>query len=593
MATILTGNGEAAPKPWPGLFSKALPYFSRRTLRLGSGLILFAYITMHLANHALGLISLDAAEAGLKVALVVWHSWPGTGLLYGAFVFHFFNALWAVYEMRTFRVPPAELLRIVLGFWLPIALIGHIAATRIAFAVFDQSSTYSLVVGNLLASGFQGWQMGLLAPGWIHGCLGIHFAFSRRLFYIRYRYILFAAALLLPVLSAVGFLTMGRELAALAIRDQVPVDYYNTATALQRAAILHWRDGLMATYLIAVAVAFCARATRNAVGRSKQLLISISYPSRSVQVPRGWTVLEASRSFRIPHVSMCGGKARCSTCRVRIIEGADVCPSPDLNETATLRHIRANSDIRLACQLRPNGDITVVPLVDGERIPADSRSPRHSDNQDVVVMLCNFSRRVAPSQKQMQQDALYMQSTYLTEACKAIEMASGMVVSVQPDGISALFGVHHGLGQAARLSLQAAGDIDRVMKDINERLVRSWPAGIDFAVTVHAGHVMIREIDSDVRPVVIAIGDAIEVTNDLHKAAAKSMEGGKPFTISETVYAAASVSPSSADKMLCDVPTSPVPLVVFRSASAPILAAHARVNRRRERISALRRFWSG
>src|SRR6202044_1898987 len=101
----------------------------------------------------------------------------------------------------TFRVPPAELLRIVLGFWLPIALIGHIAATRIAFALYHQSSTYSLVVGNLLASGFQGWQVGLPAPGWIHGCLGIHFAFNRRLFYIRYRYFLFAAALLLPVLS--------------------------------------------------------------------------------------------------------------------------------------------------------------------------------------------------------------------------------------------------------------------------------------------------------------------------------------------------------------------------------------------------------
>jgi hypothetical protein len=168
MATILTGNGEAAPKPWPGLFSKALPYFSRRTLRLGSGLILFAYITMHLANHALGLISLDAAEAGLKVALVVWHSWPGTGLLYGAFVFHFFNALWAVYEMRTFRVPPAELLRIVLGFWLPIALIGHIAATRIAFAVFDQSSTYSLAVGFGLprvADGSTGARMDPRLPG--------------------------------------------------------------------------------------------------------------------------------------------------------------------------------------------------------------------------------------------------------------------------------------------------------------------------------------------------------------------------------------------------------------------------------------------
>ena len=593
MGSLLTLASEDTPTPWRGLFQKIVSSFSRRTLRLASGLVLFAYITMHLANHALGLVSLDAAEAGLKIALIMWHSWPGTVLLYGAFVFHFFNALWAVYEMRTFRMPPAELLRIVLGFWLPIALIGHVAATRIAFELYNQSSTYSLVIGNLWASGLPGWQLGLLAPGWIHGCLGLHFAFNRRLFYIRLRYILFAAALLLPVLSAVGFLMMGRELAAATLRDQVPIDYYNSATALQRAAILHWRDNLMAIYLITVAAAFCARTARNIFERRRGLLISISYPGRTVRVPRGWTVLEASRAFRIPHASMCGGKARCSTCRIRVIEGSDVCPSAHLNEIATLRQIRASSDIRLACQLRPKGDVTVVPLVVGERTQAGSRGMQYSDNRDVVVLLCNFFKPSALSETQMPQDALYIQSTYLIDVCKVIQMASGVLISVQPDSILALFGLHHGLKQAALLSLQAAGDIERTIKDINEKLVRSWSAEVDFAVTAHAGHAMIREIDSVPHPVVIAVGEAIDATNDLHKAAAQSSADAKPFTISETVYAAAGISPGSADTALRETPASPTPLTVFRSASVPVLAAHVRAHRRRTRVSAFRRLWSG
>jgi adenylate cyclase len=214
------------------LSATPLPSF-RRGLRLASGLILFAYITMHLTNHALGLISLDVAESGLRIVVVLWHSWPGTILLYGAFVIHFLNALWAIYEMRTFRIPPAELLRIALGFWLPIALIGHVAATRIAFELFNESSNYSVVIGRLWASGLPGWQMGLLAPGWIHGCLGLHFAFNRQLFYIRHKYILFAFALLLPVLSAVGYLSMGRELVATTAMSQVPVDYYKSIGPLQ------------------------------------------------------------------------------------------------------------------------------------------------------------------------------------------------------------------------------------------------------------------------------------------------------------------------------------------------------------------------
>jgi hypothetical protein len=81
-------------------------------------------------NHALGLISLGAAEAGMQYAVEVWYSLPGTILLYGAFATHFMMALFAVYERRTFRLPPLELLRIVLGFTMPILLIGHAASTR-------------------------------------------------------------------------------------------------------------------------------------------------------------------------------------------------------------------------------------------------------------------------------------------------------------------------------------------------------------------------------------------------------------------------------------------------------------------------------
>src|SRR5262252_8180811 len=40
-----------------------------RDLRLGSGLVLFTYLAAHLANHALGLVSLNAAEIGLRVAV--------------------------------------------------------------------------------------------------------------------------------------------------------------------------------------------------------------------------------------------------------------------------------------------------------------------------------------------------------------------------------------------------------------------------------------------------------------------------------------------------------------------------------------------
>src|SRR4029077_16202805 len=85
---------------------------TRRDLRLGSGLVLFAYVTAHLTNHALGLVSVNVAEEGLRVAVAFWHSLPGTVLLYSAAAVHLALALHAVYERRTLRMPTPEALRI-------------------------------------------------------------------------------------------------------------------------------------------------------------------------------------------------------------------------------------------------------------------------------------------------------------------------------------------------------------------------------------------------------------------------------------------------------------------------------------------------
>src|SRR4051794_1292192 len=97
----------------------------RRSLRLASGLVLFTSLPPPPPNPALGLVPPKPAEAALEFAVEVWSSPLGTVLLYGAFAIHFVLALWSVYERRTFRLPPLELLRIALGFTLPIMLIGH------------------------------------------------------------------------------------------------------------------------------------------------------------------------------------------------------------------------------------------------------------------------------------------------------------------------------------------------------------------------------------------------------------------------------------------------------------------------------------
>ena len=260
LAVRSDGALEGAMRPGAQFaFSELTSTSVRRRLRMASGLILFTYIGAHLANHALGLVSLGAAEHGMEIAIMVWYSVPGTALLYGAAAIHFLLALWAVYERRTFRLPPIELIRIALGFTLPILLIGHAASTRLAYDLFGLSSDYSRVVSNLWATDSQWWQLGLMAPGWLHGCLGLHLAFNRRPLYRQLRFVLFGAALLLPVLSALGFVAMGRELAANPAAVAAAQEYLSPNNAAQRLAVAQWKEGMLNGYFAIVAAAFIAR----------------------------------------------------------------------------------------------------------------------------------------------------------------------------------------------------------------------------------------------------------------------------------------------------------------------------------------------
>jgi len=73
-------------------------------LRLISGLVMLAYVTMHLLNHAVGLISLDAMENVLWYMFRIWMNRPAQLLLYGSFLVHYGLALYALWQRRTLRL---------------------------------------------------------------------------------------------------------------------------------------------------------------------------------------------------------------------------------------------------------------------------------------------------------------------------------------------------------------------------------------------------------------------------------------------------------------------------------------------------------
>jgi adenylate cyclase len=271
-------------------------------------MVLMFYVGTHLLNHAVGLVSLAAAEDGAQVFTAFWRSLPMTVVFYGALVLHLSLALQALFERRTLVMTFTELLRIVLGVLIPFLLAGHFVQTRAVHALYGVDDGYRRSVSLIWAGGGSFGQMTLIAVAWLHACLGVHFAFRHRPAYRRLQTTFIVAATLLPVLAAAGYLAMARELAT-----QAP--YVDRIGPRESAVLQSLSELIVRTALALLLATLLARWLRNAWVRHRYGLLRIRYPGRTVDVPRGWSVLEASRANGIPHLSVCGGRARCSTCR--------------------------------------------------------------------------------------------------------------------------------------------------------------------------------------------------------------------------------------------------------------------------------------
>jgi adenylate cyclase len=523
---------------------------TRQDLRLGSGVVLFVYVAAHFTNHALGLISVAAAERGLRVAVAVWHSLPGTLLLYGAAGIHITLAFVALYEHRTLRMPPLEGVRIVLGFGIPTLLIAHAVSTRVAFEAYGVQPDYARIVWTLWHSNHEGRQMALLVPGWLHGCLGLNFAFGRRVWYQRMRLILFGAALLLPVLATLGFLEMLKEVSLLAQDPAWTSANISSLDAVQTTNLARTSDSLLAVYFAMIGAVFLARMLRRAVEGARGNLVSITYPGRTVRVPRGWTVLEASRRHHIPLLSMCGGRARCSTCRVRVVAGGDQCPPPAQNELDTLNRIHDPEGTRLACQLRPQGSVTVIPLMVATSSPR--REPANEAvEREIAVMLIGFRWTAAPGAL-LPQDLLYLLNRYSEIVGDAVRKGGGVPIQFLGDGVTALFGLDVAAKEANRQALTVAAQVDRRLQALGNRLVKELGWAADFAIHLHTGAAAVGETGDDTTRTLAAVGHTIDVARQL---AIQQNDGEvSRIVVSEAVMLAAGLDKRTANWREIELP---------------------------------------
>jgi adenylate cyclase len=520
---------------------------SLRQIRLATGLVLYTYVTLHFANHALGNISIGAMENGLAIQKLIWQSAPGAVILYVSLLTHMSLGFWALYERRRFRWTRLEATQLILGLSIPFLLTAHLVATRVALTQFGLEKGYAQeLVSFWINSPLLGaLQAVLLLIVWIHGCIGVHFWLRLKPFYPRVKALLLAYALLLPALALLGYY-QGGERALVAVQDPAwragALSQEHVGDSAQNAVLLNERFGTLAFLAVALAATLFARAFRQ--WRERRVgSIRLTYPDRTIRVARGFSVLEASLINSIPHAHVCGGRGRCSTCRIRILSDATGLPVASAAEQTVLERVHAGPDVRLACQLRPTSDITLAPMLSPYATTVDAyRTGAASSGIEryVVIMFVDMRGSSRLAEQRLPFDTVFIINQFLNAVSSAVLSAGGEPNQVLGDGLLALFGMSGQPEVACRQAIAASAAIADRVDSLNSALAYALTEPIRFGVGIHAGMTIAGAIGYERHAQFTVIGDPVNVAARL-EALTKTL--GCEVLMSEEVYKRAGFGP--------------------------------------------------
>src|SRR5579871_6156758 len=523
---------------------------SVRQVRMVCGLILFCYLISHFLNHALGNISLDALAWGLHYHLLFWRFLPVAIVFYTALLVHGGLGIWALYERRQFRWKAVEPLQLLLGLSIPVLAAAHVITTRLGHTLFAHERLYPQVLhGYWATTSHRLWlTLSVLIIAWVHGSIGLYFWLRMKTFFRRAAPFLLAVAVLVPTLALLGLYQGGR-----AVMDESTEPEWRAANLsaekLGSPAESHTLEAITDDFLIGylglLGLVLVARGVRTLRER-RAGMITLSYGNgRTVRVPKGLSVLEASLRHQVPHASVCGGRARCSTCRIRVIGDCALLPQPSNREAFVLSRVGSASDpaIRLACQLRPDTDLSFFQIFAPQTAAARHGGPSHiGEERYLVSMFVDMRGSTRLAENRLPFDTVFIVNRFLSAVSQAVIECGGQPNQFLGDGQLALFGLTTNRETACRQALKAAARISFHIEELNQFLKNDLREPIRFGIGINGGEVIVGDIGYRDHIVFTALGDAVNVAARLQDMT-KSL--GCEAICSDEVRATAGLSPDA------------------------------------------------
>ena len=242
--------------------------------------------------------------------------------------------------------------------------------------------------------------------------------------------------------------------------------------------------------------------------------------NREISIEKSdYNILEYSIINKIPHLHECGGNGLCTTCRIRVIDGAQNLTPPTKKEIETGKKRNWDPSIRLACQTKlKGGNVSLERLVwtsaEISNLQLETIPFGIGEELELVFLFCDMRNFTPLADKHSNFDLAHMLNRFFTTLGDPIFMNNGIIYQYAGDEIIALFGTDKCSKtqmclNAARAALGMLYSLER----LNKWELKDFDTNFEVGIGLHFGHAFVGNIGHPRHKQFAVIGDPVNVTS--------------------------------------------------------------------------------
>jgi adenylate cyclase len=287
-----------------------------------------------------------------------------------------------------------------------------------------------------------------------------------------------------------------------------------------------------------------------------------------VEISNEQSILEASLSAGIPHFHVCGGNARCSTCRVLVLEGEDFLTPSTQKEHFLKNKMHFPPNVRLACQTRVTGDTVKLSRIIHDETDiglyvgsvAGDSTQQLGEEREMALLFLDIRNFTTIVEHHPAFDVIHIIRKLFSFFEARIESYKGKVVETAGDGLYAVFGFETRKKQSAQLAVRAACSILEDLVTLNETyFIPYFQEWIEVGIGIHNGKVISGTVRIGKEDHSVVMGYPVNIASRLQTA---TKELNNDLIVSSEVFSLLSNAPELQPASIV-VKGVPKPLTVY------------------------------